>query len=143
MTTVATVWLSLALLLCGFAWASTRRIPALTLPAMTALAALAMYVPLGLPKFTTPPPGNYTVVGAKIVVGEAIYVLLDNGVGEPVYYILPYSNPAAGDLQGALDGEGGAFATVGENGGVRYDGEPPVSGDAPKEPDQPAFTIGG
>jgi hypothetical protein len=148
MTLIASVWLALALLLCGFAWVSTRRTPALTLPVMTVLAALAMYVPLGQPQFTAPPPGNYTVVGAKIVVptatdSGAIYVLLDSGSGEPIYYVLPYSPARAGDLQGALDGEGEAFATVGENGGVRYDGEPPVSGDAPKEPDQPAFTIGG
>lgn len=148
MTTVATVWLALALLLCGFAWASTRRTPALTLPAMTVLAALAMYVPLGQPQFTAPPPGNYTVVGAKIVVPSAtdsgaIYVLLDSGTGEPIYYVLPYSAARAGELQGALDGEGGVVATVGEDGGVRYDGEPPVTGDAPKQAEQPAYTIDG
>ena len=138
--TIASTWLSLSILLCVFAWYA-QRLVALTLPAAVALAALAVYIPTGSPRFTVPPPGDYQVVGADIEVDVAIYVLLKLGSAPAIYYKLPYTTGQANSLQQAMDGEGGVKASVGGDGGVAYDGDPPVSGDEPKQPETPAFTI--
>jgi len=139
--TVATVWLSLCLALCVYAWIGYRHI--LALPTMAVLAALAVYIPTGQPRFTAPPAGHYAVLGADIEVGVAIRVLL-KGDGPAVYYTMPYTESDANGLQGALDigAQGGAVsAVVGEEGGVAYDGEPPVSGDGDKRAERPALEV--
>jgi hypothetical protein len=141
MTILASVWLGLALLLSVFAWFAKRRIIGLSLPIAVALAALAVYIPTGSARFTKPPPGDYSVVGADIQVNVAIYVLLKEGSNPPVFYKLPYSNSGAGQLQQAMDGEGGVKATVGDEGGVSFDGPPPITGAEPKTPEAPALTI--
>lgn len=144
MTIIASDWLLLAVVLCVFAWFAGKRIAAASLPVAVALAALAIYIPTGSPRFTHPPAGKYTVLGARIDVDVAIYALLDDGKGEPRYYRLPYSTSQANALQAAQDGaqEGqGVQATVDGEGGVAYDGEPPVSGEPPKVPEAPAISI--
>lgn len=143
MTTLATDWLGLAILLCIFAWYAKRWI-ALTLPLAVALAALAIWVPTGSPRFTKPPPGDYQVVGADIQVDVAIYALLKPANGPAVYYRLPYSTSEANALQAALDGAQngqGVAAKVNGEGGVQYDGEPPVTGEPPKVPEQPQISL--
>jgi hypothetical protein len=144
MTILASTWLLLAVVMCGFAFMAGKRLVALSLPLAVVLAALAIYVPLGMPFPHSPKPGKYTVVGAKIIVDVAIYALLDNGTDEPTYYRLPYTNSQANSLQSALDGaqDGqGVQAIVGQDGGVSYDGPPPVTGEPPKVPERPAVSI--
>jgi hypothetical protein len=141
MTAIATTWLALSLALAAYAWFAYRT--PVVLPALAAMAALCMWVPTGTPRLTTPPAGDYTVVGADIQVDVAIYALLKPATGPAVYYRLPYSNEQANALQAAMDGEGGASAAVGEGGGIAYDGEPPVSGNEAKVPERPALNVGG
>ncbi len=143
---IASVWLGLCLLLCAYSWAASRRLAAILLPVSAIVAAASLWIATGSPRFTSPPPAKYTVVGADIQVDVAIFVLLKTGNSPPVYYKLPYSTSAANSLQQALDaaqgtGSGGVKAEVGEDGGVAYDGPPPVSGEPPKVPEQPAATI--
>jgi hypothetical protein len=140
--TLATIWLAAALVFCGYAWFAYRHV--LALPAVAAIAAALLYAPLGQPKFTAPPPGQYTVLGARIDVNEAIYVLLDNGNGAPVYYVLPYTNSKAGELQEAMDaaaGGGEVTAEVGTEGGVAYNGEPPVTDTEQKRAERPQVEV--
>ena len=145
MTLLASTWLGLAVLLCTFAWFAKRRVIGLSLPFAVALAALAVYVPTGSPRFTTPPPGDYTVVGADIQINIAIFVLLKSGDMPPVYYRLPYSTAAANQLQAAQDasqGTGqGPHVKIDGEGGQAYDGPPPVTGEPPKTPETPAISI--
>lgn len=138
---LASTWLGLAVLLCTFAWFAKRRVIGLSLPIAVTLAALAVYIPTGSARFTKPPPGDYSVVGDDIVPNVAIWVLLKEGSNPPVYFRLPYSNYQADKLQQAMDGEGGVKATVGDEGGVSFDGPPPVTGAEPKTPEVPALTI--
>ncbi|RUU81299.1 hypothetical protein [Mesorhizobium sp. M7A.F.Ca.MR.362.00.0.0] len=141
MTILASTWLALAVLLCAAAWFAKRRVIGISLPVAVTIAALAVYIPTGSARFTKPPPGDYAVVGADIQVNVAIYVLLKEGSNPPVFYKLPYSNSQADKLQQAMDGEGGVKATVGDEGGVSFDGPPPVTGAEPKTPEVPALTI--
>lgn len=144
MMMIASDWLGLAVLLCVFAWFAGRWL-ALALPLAVVLASMAVYIPTGSPRFTEPPPGKYTVLGAKIEVDVAIWALLDDGKGIPRYFRLPYSAGAAGELQEALDGAEngtGVQARVNGEGGVQYDGAPPsVHEPEPKQAEQPAIAI--
>ncbi|WP_192248420.1 hypothetical protein [Mesorhizobium caraganae] len=144
MMVIASTWLGISILMCIFAWFAARWL-ALALPLAVAAAALAIYIPTGSPRFTTPPPGKYTVLGAKIVPDVGIWVLLDDGASEPRYYRLQYSTSQANELQGAQDAgqgqPGSVKMEVGQDGGTRYDGPPPVTGEPPKAPEQPALTI--
>jgi len=144
MITLASDWLGLALLLCIFAWYAGRWL-ALALPLAVTVAALAVYIPTGSARITEPPPGRYVVVGADIEIDVAIWALLKPENGPAVYYRLPYSAGQAGALQEAKDGagEGGQVtATVGDEGGVQYDGPPPSAvGEQPKVPERPAVSI--
>lgn len=138
---IATDWLGLALILCLAAWFAKRQLVCILLPFAAMIAAFAVWIPTGTPRFTTPPPGDYKVVGADIVPNVGIWVLLKDGSNPPVYFLLPYSNSQADALQNAMDGEGGAKAQVGQDGGVRYDGAAPVTGSDAKTPETPAITI--
>ncbi|TGV26317.1 hypothetical protein [Mesorhizobium sp. M4B.F.Ca.ET.143.01.1.1] len=144
MILLATDWLALAILLCVFAWYAGRWL-ALALPLAVTVAALAVYAPTGSPRVTEPPPGRYVVVGADIEIDVAIWALLKPEAGPAVYYRLPYSSGQAGALQEAKDGageNGQVIATVGDEGGVRYDGPPPgAQGLPPKQAEQPAVSI--
>lgn len=140
---LATDWLALSLLLCVFAWYA-RRWVALTLPVAVAVAALAIYIPTGSARLIAPPAGDYQLLGAKIVPNVAIWALLDDGKGPPRYYRLPYTTSAASELQNAMDGAQngqGVKATIDGDGGQTYEGDPPVTGDPPKIPEQPAITL--
>lgn len=147
MLTLASDWLGLAVVLCVFAWLAGRRFVALSLPVAVALAALAVYLPTGSPRLTAPPQGRYTLIGADIEVDTAIYALLKDEAGVIRFYRLPYSADSANQLQAAKDaaegegGQGSVQAIVGQDGGVQYDGPPPVTGEQPKQAEQPAVQI--
>jgi len=142
MVYVTTTWLLLAVLLSAFAWFNRAW---LLLP--TALVALALsFAPLSHPAFWQPPAAKYTVYGAKIVPDSAsgqggIWILLDSGQGEPVYYRLPYSKQQAEQLQMLMDltgGEPGAIAmSIGEGGAPDFeDGRPQTE---TKQAERPMF----
>lgn len=144
MTAALTAWLALV----AFIGAATFIPGWPRVAAFVAGAVLSAYVvmaPLGKPDFRYPPPGDYTVLGSRIDKDVAIYVLLNPAGGEPVYYVLPYSEGAAQDLQSALDGRegqgGNVILEMGEGGDVDF-GLPPVVGDADKVPEMP-MVIGG
>jgi hypothetical protein len=142
---LASIWLGLSLLMSFYAWLAGRRLAALLLPLSVIIAAGALWVPTGSPRFTPVPAGKYTVLGAKIIVDETIYVLLDNGQDEPRYYRLKYSAQQANQLQGAQDAGQGQPSSVkmevGEDGGAAFDGPPPATGEPPKTQEQPALQI--
>lgn len=122
-------------------------VPARTLAALAFCALLpatyqAAQIPLGYADYGTPVAGRYTVLGARIDEGVAIYALLDNGKGEPHYYKLPYSAHDAKDLQEALDMQFGGGAGVRAD--IGADGEPgfsaaPVTNDENKVAETPAI----
>lgn len=111
-----------------------------------ALSLPAALMPLSHAAPWKPPAGKYSILGARIDVPDAtssgaIWVMLDID-GEPRLYKLPYTTSQANELQGALDGKGGATATVpgeGSQGGVAYDGEEPVTGDDDKQVETPLY----
>jgi len=47
--------------------------------------------------------GEVDVIGAKLVTGDAIFVLVDRGAEEPRHYRLPWDKELAERLQGLLD----------------------------------------
>jgi len=145
MTLLASTWLGLAVLLCTFAWFAKRRVIGLSLPIAVCLAALAVYLPTGTPRFTSPPAGDYTLVGADIVPNVGIWVLLKEGGNPPVYYLLPYTNEAANKMQAAQDGAQGTgqgpHVKLDGDGGAEYDGPPPVTGSEAKTPETPAISL--
>lgn len=145
MTIVATTWLAFGLMACSLAWfAIPGRLGPIALVVTLLFGSYAIGLPLGHPTPEAPPAGKYTVLGARIDVGEAIYVLLDSGQGEPRYYVLPHSSGKANELQNAMDAAGG------QPGGVEAEidasGEPafhaaPVTDGPPKVDEQPAFEV--
>lgn len=127
MTTAITLWLAFTLSVGAISYFGTRR-QALAFLAVSIATGFASTIPLGHPSYD-PPPGEYTVLGARIDVDEAIYVLLDGPI--PKYYRLPYSAGTANQLQqaldGAADGEGTATMRQGQDGspGFAEDHGPP------------------
>lgn len=142
LATPAAACLALALALSAFAYGALRKWTTVALLPASMAAVCVVAVSLGRPLPMTPPPGDYTVLGAKIIVDVAIEALLDDGK-QVVFYRLPYSTGQANALQQAMDGEGGAYASVGEGGGVSYDGEAPVTGDEDKTPERAQISVGG
>ncbi|MDO3431215.1 hypothetical protein QWJ46_00810 [Rhizobium sp. CBN3] len=112
MTTAITLWLAFVLAAGVIAWFGTKR-QALCLALVAILTAPSTLLPLGHPAITAPPAGRYTVLGARIDIDKAIYVLLDGGTGEPRYYRLPYTTATANNLQNSLDQAAGNGGSVG------------------------------
>jgi hypothetical protein len=142
-------WLVSASAMCGMAWLaihaySAPRSRAYALAALVAatLASLpAGVLPLSHASPFAPPDGTYQILGGRIDVDKAIYVLLDID-GTPRLFIRPFTTSEANGLQEALDamtigGNGKATFGSGDPGGVGYDGEAPVAGDDTKQPEQP------
>jgi hypothetical protein len=127
--TIASTWLALCLALAAYAWFAYRT--PYVLPAVALATAAALYVPTGTPRLTTPPPGNYQVLGADIVVDQYIDALLKPEGQPAMLYRLPYSTAQANALQAAMEG------------GVAYDGDPPVSDSEHKQAEQPQLNVGG
>lgn len=150
MTASLTAWLLMTTALGGAAtlaaWSRTSRFRTAAVVAFLAAAGASYYataLPLGNPIEAQPPAGHYTVVGARIDMPSAtsagaIYVLLDNGNGAPVYYKLPFSSGDADDLQEALNagvqGDGGVGLEAGDGEYVFHPA--PVTGDEQKRADE-------
>ncbi len=95
-------------------------------------ARAARRIPAGrTPIFWRPPSGKYTVLGARIDVNKAIYVLVDSGKGDPVYYVLPYSNQTAEQLQKAMEGARESGGRVGMQ--INGDGAIGIAENVPPE----------
>lgn len=142
---IATAWLFLSATLCALAWMAGRKLAAVLLPFCVIVAAFCIFLPLGKPIPFSPPAGDYTVVGAKMVPNVGIWLLLDDGKSEPRYFRLPWSTAQGDALQKAMDGaqgtgQGPHVRTDGE-GGAQYDGPPPVTGEPPKTAETPAISI--
>ena len=130
MTPAITLWAAFILATGAIAWFGTpRQAAAFTLVA--ALTLPAAFTTLGHPTPLAPPAGEHTVLGARIDKDVAIYVLL-NADGEPRYYVLPYSDQAANDLQRAMDGGQGVAMEMGEDGSPGF-GEPSVAAEPEKQ----------
>ncbi|MBY3434796.1 hypothetical protein [Rhizobium laguerreae] len=129
MTHAITLWLAFVLAAGAIAWFGTKR-QALAFLLVALATAPAAFLTLGHAAPWQPANGHYTVLGARIDVDEAIYVLLD-APGEPRLYKLPYSAQQASELQNSLDtaeangtgvgltmdGDAAGFAEEGQRGG--------------------------
>ena len=134
MTPAITLWAAFVLATGVIAWFGSKRQAIAFLVVAIATAALPITT-LGHPTPRQPPTGEHTVLGARIDKDVAIYVLLDGvsvGSAEPRYYVLPYSDQAANDLQRAMDGGQGVAMEMGEDGSPGF-GEPSVEPEAPKQ----------
>lgn len=133
MTIAPTIGLALVLAIGAVAFFGTRK-QAVAF-AVVAIAAFPLpMAALGHATPVAPPSGQLTVLGARIDVDVAIYVLID-AQPEPRLYVLPYSEQAASQLQKAMDGmadgEGRVTMEVGENGDPGFAEEVPPA-EAPK-----------
>ncbi|MEY9198650.1 hypothetical protein ABIA16_003766 [Sinorhizobium fredii] len=143
MTPAITLWLAFVLAAGAIAWFGTRR-QAIAFLVLALATAPATALPLGHAAPWQPAPGHYTVLGARIDIDEAIYVLLDDGKGEPRLYRLPYSAQQANGLQRAMDMAHGNGGTVGAN--IGEDGSPGFAeeggqSEEPKQAEQPALRV--
>lgn len=135
MTLALTIGLILVLAVGAVAFFGTKR-QAVAFAIIAAAALPAPMAALGHATPTAPPSGPLTVLGARIDVDKAIYVMVDGpGVGgAPRLYVLPYSEQAANQLQKAMDGTADGEGTVTmEMGG---DGAPGFAEDVPPAEEQ-------
>lgn len=142
MTPAITLWLAFVLAVGAVTWLGTRR-QAVAFTAISIATAFAAPLPLGHAAPWSPPPGHYTVLGARIDVDEAIWVLLDTEAG-PRFYKLPYTTGTANGLQSAMDmavGSGGKVGMKqGEDGSPGFAEEGGGQSEAPKQAETPMFT---
>lgn len=140
---VMSAWLGLTLALGSFSaiavWAAPRyRYAIIVSGLVSALVAYGLLsVPLGHPTSATLPEGELTVLGGRIDVDKAIYVLVSvPGEDEPVFYVLPYSAKAANQLQETMDA-----VQKGEANGIKMKGggdqDAPQGFEFYPEPQQP------
>lgn len=109
---VMTAWLGLTLALGIFSaitvWTSPRfRFTIIGSGVASALVAYTLLsLPLGHPSAASLPKGELTVLGGRIDVDKAIYVLVAvPGEDEPLFFVLPYNVRAANQLQSAMDSQ--------------------------------------
>lgn len=141
MTYAITLWLAFTLAAGAICWFGSKR-QAIAFLLVAAATAPATLLPLGHAAPWKPAKGHYTVLGARIDVNEAIYVLLSADTGEPRYYRLPYSAQQANELQKALDtaeanGTGVGLTLDGEAAGFAEEGQP--GADVPKQAEPQAI----
>lgn len=138
MTAAITLWLAFVLAVGAVTWFGTRR-QAIAFVLIAILTAPAVPITLGHAAPWTPAPGHYTVLGAKIEMDVAIWVLLDTPDG-PRFYKLPYTPQTANGLQKAMDMAEGNGGTVGleqgEEGSPGFAEEGGTSGEPAKVPEQ-------
>ncbi|MCD1264099.1 hypothetical protein B5M44_03975 [Shinella sumterensis] len=113
--------------------------------AFAVIAAATIAIPLAALSYPSPwlPTGQQTVLGVRVDVDKAIYVMLgdpSSSGGEPRLFVLPYSEQTAQQLQaaqdGAADGEGAVVMTQGEDGSPGFAEEgggssPPKNAEVP------------
>ncbi|MGR9056103.1 hypothetical protein ACU8NH_09355 [Rhizobium leguminosarum] len=143
MTYAITLWLAFVLAAGTITWFGTRK-QALAFLILATATAPAAFLTLGHAAPWEPAKGHYTVLGARIDVNVAIWVLLDADPA-PKYYRLPYSAQQANELQNALDtaeanGTGVGLTTDGEAAGFAEEGR--SGADVPKQA-EPQAIIGG
>lgn len=138
MTQSLLLWLAFVLATAIVAAANPRRRQAIAF-AMVAAATIA--IPVAALSYPSPwlPSGQQTVLGARIDVGKAIYVMLDGP--EPRLFVLPYTEQTAQQLQqaqdGAADGEGTVVMTQGEDGSPGFAEEEAGGRNPPKNAEVP------
>ncbi|XKM40298.1 hypothetical protein A4U53_030670 [Rhizobium ruizarguesonis] len=102
MTPAITLWLAYVLAAGIICWTAKNKRQAIAFLLVALATAPAAFLTLGHAAPWQPAKGHYTVLGARIDVDEAIYVLLDADP-EPRLYKLPYSAQQASELQNSLD----------------------------------------
>lgn len=116
MTHALLLWLASVLATGAVAWFGTRR-QAVVFALVAAATITIPLAALGYPSSWLP-SRQLTVLGARVDVDKAIYVMVDGP--EPRLFVLPYSERAAEQLQkaqdGTADGDGNVVLTEGEDG---------------------------
>lgn len=109
--------------------------------AFAIVAAATIAIPVAALSYPSPwlPSGPQTVLGVRVDVDKAIYVMLDGP--EPRLFVLPYTEQAAQQLQqaqdGAADGEGRVVMTQGEDGSPGFAEEEAGGRNPPKNVEVP------
>lgn len=139
MTQALLLWLAFVFATASIAWFGTRR----QAIAFAVIAAATIVIPLaalGYPSSFVP-SGQLTVLGARVDVDKAIYVMVSTDDGEPRLIVLPYSEQTAQQLQkaqdGAADGEGSVVMTEGEDGSPGFAEEVGAGRQEPKTAEVP------
>lgn len=119
MTLSLLLWLAFVLAIGIVAATNPRRRQAI---AFTIIAAATIAIPVAALSYPSPwlPSGPQTVLGARVDVDKAIYVMVSTEGSEPRLLVLPYSEQSAQQLQaaqdGTADGEGTVVMSEGEDG---------------------------
>lgn len=138
MTLSLLLWLATVIAIGVVAATNPRRRQAI---AFAIVAAATIAIPVAALSYPSPwlPSGQQTVLGARIDVGKAIYVMLDGP--QPRLFVLPYTEQAARQLQqaqdGAADGEGTVVMTQGEDGSPGFAEENGAGRQEPKTAEVP------
>lgn len=138
MTQSLLLWLAFVLATAIVAATNPRRRQAI---AFAIIAAATLAVPVAALSYPSPwlPSGPQTVLGVRVDVDKAIYVMLDGQ--EPRLFVLPYTEQAAQQLQqaqdGAADGEGRVVMTQGEDGSPGFAEEEAGGRNPPKSAEVP------
>lgn len=131
-----TLWLGFILASGIVVWFAPRA--ALAFAVVAGVMLPASFLPLGHATMLAP-KCPCTVLGARIDVDKAIYVLLDTGSAAPRYHVLPYSPEAASALQAALDatmdGEGSVLMEINGDGSPGFHEDVPPA-EPPKRAEQ-------
>ncbi|EYR81906.1 hypothetical protein [Shinella sp. DD12] len=141
MTHSLLLWLATVLAIGIVATTNPKRRQAI---AFAIIAAATIVIPVGALSYPSPwlPSGPQTVLGVRVDVDKAIYVMLDPSTGgEPRLFVLPYTEQAAQQLQqaqdGAADGEGTVVMTQGEDGSPGFAEEEAGGRNPPKNAEVP------
>jgi hypothetical protein len=138
MTHALLLWLAFVLATAIVAAVNPNRCQAV---AFAVIAAGTIAIPLAALSYPSQwlPSGQQTVLGARIDVGKAIYVMLDGP--QPRLFVLPYSEQTAQQLQeaqdGTADGEGRVVMTQGEDGSPGFAEEEAGGRNPPKNAEVP------
>jgi len=115
MTHAITAWTVITLICAALAimvvWARrptrARAVAVLLLVLTLPVTAFLVSVPMGwgvpMVPVLTSPGGDYRLLGAKMIVGKGIFLLLDFGDAEPRHYRLPWDREMADRLQNMFD----------------------------------------
>lgn len=143
MTHALLLWLAFVLAIGVVAAVNPNRRQAI---AFAIVAAATIAIPVAALSYPSPwlPSGPQTVLGVRVDVDKAIYVMLDDpssSGGEPRLFKLPYSEGLAQQLQqaqdGAADGEGTVVMTEGEDGSPGFGEEETGGRNPPKNAEVP------
>lgn len=139
MTLSLLLWLLFVVATAAIALTNPNRRQAI---AFAIVAAATIAIPVAALSFPSPwlPLGPQTVLGARIDVDKAIYVMLD-GSPEPRLFVLPYTEQTAQQLQaaqdGTADGEGTIVMTQNEDGSPGFAEEEAGGRNPPKNAEVP------